>query len=164
VKLLSSSRAIRLIVDEITLPIPSPSSVGTKDKQVTGVVYLNSQSEEIQVATKTVIMCSGGYMACRSGSSLLAEFTADLCSLGTATGKHADGEGIKMTRAAGGELVHMTNVQFDAFGIINQVSTHLLCRSHLPVGPFESLEGYLAFVNSICWSYCRECGWQEDLQ
>jgi succinate dehydrogenase/fumarate reductase flavoprotein subunit len=123
VKLLSSSRAIRLVVNEATLPIPPP--VGTKDKQVTGVVYLNSQSEEIHVATKTVIMCSGGYVACHSGSSLLAEFTANLCSLGTATGKHADGEGIKMVRAVGGELVHMTNVQFDAFGIINQVQITL---------------------------------------
>lgn len=126
VQLLSSSRATKLIVEEISLPS------GTKDSKITGVVYVNAQSEEVQLAAKTVIVCTGGYMACRSGSSLLAEFTADLCTLGTASGKHADGEGIKMVREIGGELIHMNHVQFDAFGIINQANPSSMSKDILP--------------------------------
>lgn len=119
VQLLSNCRVTGLTVEEVTLPC------GTKDKQVTGVVYVNSESNEVLLPSKAVIMCTGGYMACRRGSSLLAEFTADLCTFATASGDHADGEGIKMVRAIGGDLVHMKNVQFDAFGIINQVNNLL---------------------------------------
>jgi succinate dehydrogenase/fumarate reductase flavoprotein subunit len=113
-------------MNEITLPN------GTIDKQVTGVVYSNPSSEEIHLTAKTVVMCSGGYMACRGGSSLLAEHTADLCSLGTATGQHADGEGIQMVRAVGGLLTQMTNVQLDAFGIINQSDPSNMSKDILP--------------------------------
>ncbi len=114
VQLLSNSRVIRLLSQETTLPC------GTTDTQVTGLVYVNS-STEIQLLAKTVVICTGGYMADRRGNSLLAEHTADMCSMATASGKHADGEGQKMVRAIGGELINMRNVQLDACGIINQV-------------------------------------------
>lgn len=126
VHLLTSSRAIRLLVEGLSLPS------GTKDTRITGVVYVKSQAEEITVTTKTVIVCTGGYMACRSGSSLLAEYTADLCTLGTGSGKHADGEGIKMVRSIGGELIHMNHVQFDGFGIINQANPSDMSKDILP--------------------------------
>lgn len=116
VQLLSNCHVTKLNVEEVTL------SCGTKDKQVTSVVYIDSLSNEIILPAKTVIVCTGGYMACRRGSSLLAEFTADLCTFATASGEHADGEGIKLVRSIGGELIHMNNVQFDACGIINQVN------------------------------------------
>lgn len=116
VQLLSNCRVTNLTTEEVILPC------GTKDKQVTGVVYVDSSSNEITLSAQSVVVCTGGYMACRRGSSLLAEFTADLCTFATASGDHADGEGIKLVRAVGGELIHMKNVQFDAFGIINQVN------------------------------------------
>jgi succinate dehydrogenase/fumarate reductase flavoprotein subunit len=126
VRLLLSSHANRLVVEEITL------GNGTIDRQVTGVVYTNPSSEEIHLSAKTVVVCTGGYMASRGGSSLLAEFTADLCSLATVTGTHADGEGIKMVRAVGGQLTQMTNVQLDAFGIINQGNPSAMSKDLLP--------------------------------
>lgn len=70
-------------------------------------------------------MATGGYISDRGEGSLLAEVSSDLCAMPTSCGPHATGQGMRLARDIGAELIDMDFVQIDPCGIINQVL--LLC-------------------------------------
>jgi succinate dehydrogenase/fumarate reductase flavoprotein subunit len=61
----------------------------------------------------------------------MAKYTADKCTMATCSGPHATGDGHVMAREMGAEMVHMTSLQMDPCGIINQV--HIYTRHPLPL-------------------------------
>jgi succinate dehydrogenase/fumarate reductase flavoprotein subunit len=92
-----------------------------RDRAVRAVIYTNHRTGvECTVRANAVVLATGGYISDRGASSLLAEANAQLCSMPTSCGSHADGRGMRMARAVGAELVDMHQLQVDPCGIINQ--------------------------------------------
>jgi succinate dehydrogenase/fumarate reductase flavoprotein subunit len=82
--------------------------------RISGVVYVNSTARddgppaEQEVAAHAVILATGGYSADRDG--LLAEYAPQVRELPTTNGPWARGEGVRLGKAVGAELIHMDQV------------------------------------------------------
>ena len=89
---------------------------------VTGVVYKSRTEEDaqpIKLNADAVILATGGFSADRTENSLLREYAPKLSSRPTTNGPFATGDGIKMARKIGVQLVDMDKVQLHPTGFID---------------------------------------------
>merc|ERR1719393_2123 len=66
-----------------------------------------------------VILCTGGFGADFSSTSLLAMYRPDLMHLPTTNGEHCTGDGIKMGEAIGAKTIDLEWVQVHPTGLVN---------------------------------------------
>lgn len=121
----TNSRVTRLLQDETT-----PSSDGAQP--VRGVAFTAAGSEEEQrLEADAVVLATGGFSADHTATSLLAQFAPQLACLPTTNGGFAQGDGVKIARAAGAYLKHMDMVQVHPTGFVDPADptngTKFLC-------------------------------------
>ena len=88
-----------------------------KEGAVVGVVYSLNGKEFTEEGV--VVICSGGFGADFSDSSLLVKYRPDLAHLPTTNGSHNTGDGIKIATDVGADLVDMEWIQVHPTGLVN---------------------------------------------
>ena len=88
-----------------------------ENDQVKGVEYeFNGQSHR---EYGPVVLATGGYAADFGEGSMLKEFKPEYFNLPTTNGAHCTGDGQKMVRAIGGNLIDMDKVQVHPTGLVD---------------------------------------------
>merc|ERR1719215_139435 len=85
-------------------------------KDVIGLVYEKEGKRTEEYGP--VILCSGGFGADFSNSSLLAKYRPDLLHLPTTNGEHCTGDGIKMGEKIGAKTIDLEWVQVHPTGLV----------------------------------------------
>lgn len=86
---------------------------------VVGVEYLKKGHDaSIEVRAHAVILTTGGYGFAKGPDSLLAEFAPEKLEFATTNGPHASGEGVRLGRTIGADLVDMDQVQVHPTGLV----------------------------------------------
>ena len=85
---------------------------------VVGCEYSNKSGQLHQIFGP-VIICTGGYGADYTSTSLLSKYRPDVTSLPTTNGDHCTGDGIKMALQIGAGVVDMESVQVHPTGLVN---------------------------------------------
>jgi len=86
---------------------------------VVGVEYLKKGSDlPVEVLADAVVLTTGGFAFDKSPDSLMAEFAPHVMQFATTNGPHALGEGIKLARSVGANLVNMDKVQIHPTGLV----------------------------------------------
>jgi len=88
----------------------------TNDNKVVGVEY--EKGGAMFQEHGPVIICTGGFGADFSQSSLLAKYRPDLLHLPTTNGEHCTGDGIKMGEAIGAQTIDLEWVQVHPTGLV----------------------------------------------
>lgn len=78
---------------------------------ITGVNAKLPNGTNVEYSGKAVILATGGFSADHNEDSLLTEFAPDAAKFPTTNGPFAQGDGLKMARAMGAEIVGMKRVQ-----------------------------------------------------
>ena len=86
--------------------------------QVVGCEYSDKKGQT-QQAFGPVVVCTGGYGADYTNTSLLSKYRPDVTSLPTTNGDHCTGDGIKMAQEIGAGVVDMESVQVHPTGLVN---------------------------------------------
>merc|ERR1719188_2084868 len=82
----------------------------------TGLVYEKGGQDFTEMGP--VILCSGGFGADFTTTSLLAQYRPDLMHLPTTNGEHCTGDGIKMGEEIGGQSIDLEWVQVHPTGLV----------------------------------------------
>ena len=85
---------------------------------VVGCEYSNKSGQLHQIFGP-VIICTSGYGADYTSTSLLSKYRPDVTSLPTTNGDHCTGDGIKMALQIGAGVVDMESVQVHPTGLVN---------------------------------------------
>ena len=126
----------------------------SSDGSVFGVEY-ESQEKQLFREIGAVIICTGGFAADNSSSSLLAATRPDLANLPTSNGSHACGDGIKLAMAVGADTVDLDNVQLNPSGIVDPQDP----QAQVKALAAEVLRGEGALLlNSGGRRFCNETG------
>ena len=91
-------------------------------KDATGAVVgceYSDKKGQTQQAFGPVVVCTGGYGADYTNTSLLSKYRPDVTSLPTTNGDHCTGDGIKMAQEIGAGVVDMESVQVHPTGLVN---------------------------------------------
>jgi flavocytochrome c len=85
---------------------------------VIGCEYTDKKGQT-QQAFGPVVVCTGGYGADYTNTSLLSKYRPDVTNLPTTNGDHCTGDGIKMAQEIGAGVVDMESVQVHPTGLVN---------------------------------------------
>mmetsp|Transcript_3346 Transcript_3346/g.4711 ORF Transcript_3346/g.4711 Transcript_3346/m.4711 type:complete len:621 (+) Transcript_3346:298-2160(+) len=123
---------------------------------VVGLEYTKEGCDTpIEVKADAVILASGGYGFDKSEGSLLAEFAPDKLSFATTNGPHAKGEGVRLGRDVGADLVDMDKVQIHPTGLVKPSDP---CNPVKFLAP-EAMRGCGGILlNSQGQRFCNELG------
>ncbi|CCW64868.1 unnamed protein product [Phytomonas sp. EM1] len=120
VRVETTARLSRLLYDSVTLP------TGEMVTMVRGVEYERSMAsgdgtdeETVRVYANAVVLATGGFSNDHTTTSLLQEYAPHLMGYPTTNGVWATGDGVKLARELGAELVDMDKVQLHPTGMIN---------------------------------------------
>jgi len=128
-----------------------------KENRVKGVV-VSLGDRNMVIFGKSVILATGGYGHDYTKTSLLAEFAPDMQYLPTTTGKQAVGEGVKMARRIGADLVLMDKVQVHPTGFIDPNDLNAKTKFLAP----ELLRGVGGImINETGDRFCNELGYRD---
>ncbi|KAJ6251133.1 fumarate reductase [Anaeramoeba flamelloides] len=87
--------------------------------------------KKVGIKADSVILASGGWCADKSRDSLLKKYRPDIFSLATTNGQFATGDGVKIAKKLGINLVHMDKIQVHPTGFISPKdplhNTKMLC-------------------------------------
>ena len=128
-----------------------------KDKKhkVKGVYAVINGKYKKKIKSKAVILATGGYAYDQGKDSLLKEFAEHLAKFPTTNGKYSKGEGIKVARKIGADVVQMENVQVHPTGFVdlnNRYDRNKLLAPEL----LRGVGGIL--VNQEGKRFCNELG------
>lgn len=87
--------------------------------RVVGVEYLDAAGQAHEIRAQSTVLCTGGFCCDKTKDSLIKEFNPRLMNLSTTNGAFAIGEGVKMGRSIGAELVHMDKIQIHPTGFVD---------------------------------------------
>ena len=90
-----------------------------KSNKVKGVYAVINGKYKKKIKAKAVILATGGYAYDQGKDSLLKEYAEHLAKFPTTNGKYSKGEGIKIARRIGADVVHMQNVQVHPTGFVD---------------------------------------------
>ncbi|KNC80457.1 hypothetical protein SARC_07182 [Sphaeroforma arctica JP610] len=108
----------------------------------------------------TIVLATGGYGNDHTDSSLLQEFKPEVANLPTTNGPFATGEGVKMGRAIGAQLMHMDKVQIHPTGFIEVTDPNSASKFLAP----EALRGSGGILlNSEGKRFTNELGRRDDV-
>lgn len=114
IKILTDTTVSSLIHDSETLPD------GTFRIRVSGVRYTTKGSNEVvEFLADGVVLATGGFSNDQSADSLMRQHAPHLFGRPTTNGPFATGDGVKMARAIGAQLVDMDKVQLHPTGFID---------------------------------------------
>lgn len=105
---------------------------------VTGVRVASRDGGVSVVAADAVVLATGGYANDHTHTSLLIEFAPEVACLPTTNGPFAQGDGVKLARAAGAHLRGMSQVQVHPTGFVDPRDQHARTRFLAP----EALRGH----------------------
>eukprot|EP00331_Platyophrya_macrostoma_P018587 CAMPEP_0176467822 /NCGR_PEP_ID=MMETSP0127-20121128/38676_1 /TAXON_ID=938130 /ORGANISM="Platyophrya macrostoma, Strain WH" /LENGTH=383 /DNA_ID=CAMNT_0017861173 /DNA_START=171 /DNA_END=1320 /DNA_ORIENTATION=+ len=93
---------------------------GSERIRVLGLVFRPpGATEDVQLYADAVVLCTGGFSNDNTPTSLMREFAPHLFGRPTTNGPFATGDGVKMARAIGAQLVDMDKVQLHPTGFID---------------------------------------------
>lgn len=128
-----------------------------RDKKIKGVV-VSVEDRNMIILAKSIILATGGYGHDYTKTSLLAEFAPSMQHLPTTTGKQAVGEGVKMARRIGADLIHMDKVQVHPTGFIDPQDPNAKTKFLAP----ELLRGVGGImINEKGERFCNELGYRD---
>ncbi|KAJ3172299.1 hypothetical protein HK101_011166 [Irineochytrium annulatum] len=85
--------------------------------KVVGVKY--TAGDSTHEAHGPVVVCTGGYAADFTTTSLLKKYRPEIYDLPTTNGDHCTGDGIKFSLAVGANTIHMDKVQVHPTGLVD---------------------------------------------
>ena len=92
----------------------------TNTNKVTGVYVVTNGKHKKKIKSKVIILATGGYAYdFENSDSLLKEYAEHLMKFPTTNGKFSKGEGIKIARQIGAELIQMENIQMHPTGFVD---------------------------------------------
>ncbi|CUG28369.1 NADH-dependent fumarate reductase, putative [Bodo saltans] len=98
--------------------IPLPDN--TQRIKVLGVTFRPKNAEEdVTVYSDAVILATGGFSNDQTTGSLMREFAPHLFGQPTTNGPFATGDGVKMARSIGAQLIDMDKVQLHPTGFVD---------------------------------------------
>jgi flavocytochrome c len=107
IKVITSAKLIKILINH--------------NNEVIGIKYLNLKTNEIiELLGDAVILASGGYANDKNG--LLKEYFPNISNLPTTNGPFALGEGIKLAKEIGADLVLMDQVQIHPTSFIDPLN------------------------------------------
>jgi len=125
--------------------------------KVTGVV-VSHEGKNLKIFAGAIILATGGFGHDDTEDSLLKEFVPHLKHLPTTTGRQAVGEGVKMARRIGVELVHMNQVQVHPTGFVDPNNPNARTKFLAP----ELLRGAGGImINETGNRFCNELGYRD---
>lgn len=92
---------------------------GTTRTVVTGVVYQTAEGEVRHLTADAVILTTGGFSNDTTETSLMKEYAPHLFGRPTTNGQFATGDGVKMARSVGAQLIDMDKIQLHPTGFID---------------------------------------------
>ncbi|CUF04055.1 NADH-dependent fumarate reductase, putative [Bodo saltans] len=130
------SRQVHIITDcavEELLHENTKLPDGTDSIRVSGVAYRIApatvvdgggaeKKKLVQLAADAVILATGGFSNDQSATSLMREFAPHLFGRPTTNGTFATGDGVKMARSIGAQLIDMDKVQLHPTGFVDPKS------------------------------------------
>eukprot|EP01135_Chromosphaera_perkinsii_P007960 Nk52_evm32s1073 gene=Nk52_evmTU32s1073 len=123
--------------------------------EVVGVRYVGLDEKEVEMKADAVILTTGGFGCDHTSSSLLAEFAPGKADLPTTNGPFAMGEGVKMGREIGANLIHMDKVQVHPTGLVDPANPGAKTKFLAP----EVLRGCGGILlNQSGERFCNELG------
>eukprot|EP00826_Nyctotherus_ovalis_P003852 TRINITY_DN10798_c0_g1_i1.p1 TRINITY_DN10798_c0_g1~~TRINITY_DN10798_c0_g1_i1.p1 ORF type:complete len:618 (+),score=143.64 TRINITY_DN10798_c0_g1_i1:166-2019(+) len=128
-----------------------------KEHKIKGIV-VSIEDRNTIIRAKSVVLATGGYGHDYTETSLLAEFAPTMQHLPTTTGKQAVGEGVKMARRIGAELIQMDKVQVHPTGFIDPNDPNAKTKFLAP----ELLRGVGGImINETGDRFCNELGYRD---
>jgi flavocytochrome c len=91
--------------------------------RISGCVFVGPQNDKLveqRAYASSVVIATGGFAASRGSGSLMSEYRPDLLHLSTTNGGWATGDGIRLARSLGAELVDMEHVQVHPTAFVRQ--------------------------------------------
>ncbi len=125
--------------------------------RVSGVV-VSHEGKNIRLRAGAVVLATGGFGHDYNNDSLLREYVPHLEHLPTTTGKQAVGDGVKMARRIGVDLIHMNQVQVHPTGFVDPNNPNARSKFLAP----ELLRGAGGImINETGDRFCNELGYRD---